>query len=129
MVGGSNLSSVSSRERWNWNRGDVMTDKFYTQNICRLGHYFTSDQSNGKCLFCQNNAAFSNKVVIDGEMERGVILAINFDQFIIIPQEINSEGKILLPAIHKIPVRDEMNHYRQDICAAWPEELSVDKNY
>jgi len=98
-----------------------METKYYTQNICRLAHYFVSEQENDVCPFCKNTAAFTNKVIIDGEMERGVISAKDFEHLIIIPQELDENGSVLMPAIHKIPVRDEMDCYRNDVCVAWPE--------
>ena len=98
-----------------------METKSYTQNICRLAHYFVSEQEGGVCPWCKSDSVFVNKVVIDGEYERGVISAQDFESLVLIPQELGEDGKILLPAIHKIPVRDEMDCYRRDICVAWPE--------
>jgi hypothetical protein len=91
--------------------------KSYTQNVCGLGHYYTSSESkDGNCPHCSYPPVFINTVKIGDGMEYGVIAIKHFEQFILIP-----EGSLGKP-VYKIPLYDEMACYREDICIAWPED-------
>ncbi len=88
-----------------------MSDKSYTQNFCRCGHYYTSIESNnGNCPHCFSVSVFTNTVKVDAGIEFGVFDIADLESFILIPAEKASLGKI----IYKIPLEIEIELYRKD---------------